>query len=235
MPSASLSRRATLLGLAGLGVVGVGARPAAAWDQWPSPSLPPMPGQRPLNSAVLEVVRGYAFGDAHPYTWVPGTHTDGTTRDLHYQGITVARAAADGGIHCSGITFEVWLRALERVGPPAWLSPADVLGMKDTWYVRDGGRLGPVAALTRRRLGLSIERLDDLRPGDLVQFWRHSGKGHSAVFLDHRRRRDGSVRGLAFWSAQSASAGIGIRYASLGVGEHHLAAVHGVRPVSPVA
>ena len=224
------SRRAVLAGLAGLW-------PAAAlgWDQWPSPDLPPMPGLRPLNAHLLDIVRTYPFGDAHPYTWVPGTHTDGTTRDLHFQGITVAHRSLDDGIHCSGITFEVWIQALERVGAPAWLSPADVLRMKETWYVRDGGRLGPVAALSSRRLGLPLDRIEDFQPGDLVQFWRNSGKGHSAVFLNHRRRRDGTVRGLAFWSAQSSSSGIGIRYASFGPGEHNLASIHGVRPISPVA
>jgi hypothetical protein len=193
-----------------------------------------MPGLRPLNTHVLDILRAYAFGDANPYTWVPGTHTDGTTRDLQYQGITVARRADDDGIHCSGITFEVWLQALERVGAPGWLSAADVLEMKEAWYVRDGSRLGPVGALAGRGLGVRIDRLADLQPGDFVQFWRNSGKGHSAVFIDHRRRRDGSVRGLAFWSAQSASHGIGIRYASVGAGEDQLDVIYGVRPVCPV-
>ena len=146
----------------------------------------------------------------------------------------MARRAVDAGIHCSGITFEVWLRALEMVGAPGWLTAADVLDLKEVWYVRDGSRLGPVGALTERHLGIRIDRLEDLQPGDFVQFWRHSGRGHSAVFVDHRRRRDGSVRGLAFWSAQSASHGIGVRYASMGAGKDQLEAIYGVRPVCPV-
>lgn len=230
MGSGRLSRRSMVVGL-----VGMLPGAALAWSGWPAPELSPMPGLRPLNHHVLDVVRTYPFGSTHPYVWVPGTHTDGTTRDLFFRGAQVAEGSSDVGIHCSGITFEVWLRALERAGAPAWLSPATVLSIKETWYVRDGGRLGPVEALSSRRLGLRRDRLEDLQPGDLVQLWRNSGRGHTAVFLKHRKRRDGSIRGLAFWSAQSSSAGIGIRYASMGTGADHLATIHGVRPVSPIA
>lgn len=223
------------MGLGGGWLTATLPMPGRAWDQWPAPVLPPMPGLRPLNADVLDIIRTYRFGSEHPYVWVPGTHTDGTTRTLQFQGVSVAQPDDDQGIHCSGITFEVWLQALERVGVPRWLTPGDVLSLKQTWYIRDGARLGPVEALASRNLGLRIDRPDELQPGDFVQFWRNSGKGHSAVFIAPRRRRDGSVRGLAFWSAQSASSGIGIRYASIGPGEHQLASLHGVRPVSPVA
>jgi hypothetical protein len=235
MPVDQISRRSVLSGLVALAPLGLVPTVARAWDQWPAPQLPHTPGLVPLNRQVLEIVRSYPFGDANPYIWVPGTHTDGTTRDLYYRGITVAHRTTDDGIHCSGITFEVWLQALEQVGAPMWLSPADILQLKETWYVRDGSKLGPVGALVSRSLGLRIDRVEDLQPGDLLQFWRNSGKGHSAVFLDHRRRRDGTVRGLAFWSAQSSSQGIGIRYASFGPGEHNLASIYGVRPVTPVS
>ena len=224
-----LHRRALLSGL-----LATTAAPALAWDEWPRPELRPMPGLLPLNAVVLSLVRTYPFGDAHPYTWTPDDHTDGTTQDLEFRGVSVARSAPEGGIHCSGITFEVWLRALTQRGAPTWLTPAELLALKHTWYVRDGNPHGPVAALASRSLGVVLPRLDDLQPGDIVQFWRNSGKGHSAIFLDHRRWRDGRLRGLAFWSAQSSSEGIGIRYASFGSGEHHLAAIHGVRPVRPV-
>jgi len=224
-----LHRRALLSGLGALV-----ATPALAWDQWPTPRLQPMPGLRPLNDHVLDIVRGYPFGDVHPYTWTPQVHSDGTTRDLDFRGVALARAHPDGGVHCSGITFEVWMQALERAGVPSWLTATELLALKHTWYVRDGNPHGPVSALASRGLGVVLQSLDELQPGDFVQFWRNSGKGHSAVFLDHRRRRDGSVRGLAFWSAQSSSEGIGIRFASFGPGEHHLSAIHGVRPVRPV-
>jgi len=225
-----LHRRSLLTGLCAFATA-----PALAWDQWPSPTLAPMPGLRPLNNLVLDIVRSYAFGDAHPYTWTPVDHTDGTTRDLDYRGVALARVHPDGGVHCSGITFEVWMQALERAGVPAWLTPSELLALKHTWYVRDGNPHGPVSALASRGLGVVLQRLDELQPGDFVQFWRNSRKGHSAVFLDHRRTRDGQVRGLAFWSAQSSSEGIGIRYASFGSGAHHLSAIHGVRPVCPAS
>ena len=229
MTPPAIHRRALLCGLAALA-----ATPALAWDQWPQPQLRPMPGMQALNLHVLDIVRSYPFGDAHPYKWTADKHTDGTTRDLDFQGVSLARANPEGGVHCSGITFEVWLQALERTGVPSWLTSAELLKIKSTWYVRDGNRQGPVSALASRGLGVELPGIADLEPGDIVQFWRNSGRGHSAIFLDHRRRRDGSVRGLAFWSAQSASDGIGIRYASFGSGADNLAAIHGVRPVRPV-
>jgi len=225
----TVSRRVLLLALAPLCPL-----PVFAAELWKTPQLLPVPGRTPLNPHIIDLARSYPFGDRHPYIWTPGTHTDGTTRDLQVRGTPVATRSSDGAIHCSGITFEVWLRALEQVGVPSSLTAEEVLRMKETWYVRDGGRLGPVEALSSRGLGLRVDRIEDLQPGDLVQFWRNSGKGHSAIFVHHRHRRDGSVRGLAFWSAQSASAGIGIRYASFGPGEHQLESLYGVRPVVPV-
>ena len=72
----------------------------------------------------------------------------------------------------------------------------------------------------------------DLLPGDLVQFWRNSGNGHSAVFVAHTRYRSGALRGLVFWSAQGASEGLGYRMVSFGQGVHQLPAeggLYGVR------
>ncbi len=223
-----LHRRTLLMGM---GVLA--ATPALAWERWPSPTLTPMPGLRPLNKDVLDLVRSYPFGNAHPYVWTPDDHTDGTTRDLNYRGVALARVHASRGVHCSGITFEVWMRALQRVGVPSWLTPDELLAMKHTWYVRDGNPHGPVSALASRGLGVVLQHLDELQPGDFVQFWRNSRRGHSAVFLDHRRSRDGRAIGLAFWSAQSASNGIGIRFARFGSGADHLSSLHGVRPVCP--
>lgn len=229
----SLTRRRVLTGLAA--ACGVASWPSRgeAWDQWPEPNPPPIQGAATLNRTLMAVVRGYGFGTAHPYLWVPGTHEDGTTRDLSYRGVLVAKARDDGAVHCTGLTFEVWLQALEQVGAPEGLSAAGVLALKETWYVRDGERAGVAAGLARLGLGRRIDRIDELQPGDLVQFWRNSGKGHCAVVVDHRRRSDGSVRGLAVWSAQAASQGIGIRFATVGGGEHHVAELYGVRPTVP--
>ncbi len=230
-----MNRRRLVQGGLGLAAM-LWARPSGAWDPWVAPDIPPEPGFLPLNGAILRLVREYDFGAANPYRWAPGMHVDGTTRDLSYGGVPLARASADGAIHCSGITFEVWLRALLRAGVPTDLSADALLQLKEHWYVRGGDERGLARGLLDLRLGLSQHTLDAMRPGDLIQFWRNSGKGHSAVVIEHRLNRAGGVRGLAVWSAQGISEGIGIRYVSVGPGEHQIAAGrwYGVRPVVPL-
>jgi len=225
--------------------------PAAEAPAAAPPAPPPAPGPVastapaaspaavPLNDAVLAVLRGYPTDGTHPYVWKRGVHTDGVSRDLLWQGVPLARAASDGGVHCSGITYEVYVRALARAldgTPHPGPSPDDLLALKEAWYVRDGGgEAGPMDALVDRGLGQRIDTLASLRPGDFVQFWRNSGKGHSAVFVSHTRNRDGSLRGMVYWSAQSSSGGIGQRIVSLGPGEHQINAerLYGVRALAP--
>ncbi len=230
------SRRRLLAGLGGAALVAALPRPARAdaWARWPLPAVVDPPRHQALNALVVDTLRSYGFGTLD-YRWAPGMHVDGTTRDLHYRGVQLAEAAPDGAVHCAGITFEVWLRALTAAGPPPGLGPAQLLALKEHWYVRTGDERGLAHGLVALGLGLPVPRLEDLAPGDLVQFWRNSGRGHCAVVVDHTRRRDGSPRGLACWSAQAASAGIGIRYVSPGPTEHQLAPgrLYGVRPVVP--
>lgn len=185
-----------------------------------------------LNAAILEVIQDYATGGQHPYVWSRGVNTDGVTQPLSWRGTLLAAPEAGGGIHCSGITYEVYLRALAKVvgeeqGPDA----ETLLAMKETWYVRDGGDLGPVGALVEAGLGDRVDGLAELKPGDLVQFWRNSGKGHSVVFINHTRNSDGSPRGMIYWSAQGTSGGIGMRRVSPGTDINQIAPgrLYGVR------
>lgn len=202
----------------------------------------PARAAEPLNPYVLDVVSSYPADGRWPYAWSPNRHDDGVTRALSWRGQILARPDARSSIHCSGITYEVFVRALaaasaalgEALRAP---SAALLLDLKETWYVRDGSERGPVAALIRAGLGEPVERLQDLQPGDFVQFWRNSGKGHSAVFIRHRNLRDGVPRGMEYWSAQSSSGGIGRRYVSEGNATSQIGPgqLFGVRPVLPLA
>lgn len=190
----------------------------------------------PLNALVLQELRAMPHDGSLPYAWVRGEHTDGVSTPVAWRGETLAEPDGSGGVHCSGVTFEVWVRALEaglgdRPGPSA----AELLALKETWYNRTGGDGGPVDALVQTGLGQRIDRLEDLQPGDIVQFWRNNGNGHSAVFVDHTRTRSGAIRGMVFWSAQSSSQGLGRRYVSVGRSTHQITPgrLHGVRPVVP--
>jgi hypothetical protein len=198
-------------------------------------SSSPVRAGEPLGARIMEIVERYPTGAAHPYLWVPGTHTDGTSRDLVFQGVELARNDGSPAVHCAGLTFEVWWQALEAAGPPGWLTPAQVLALKERWYVRDGGEQGMAAALVELGLGLAVLDWRELRPGDLIQFWRNSGKGHSAVFVQHRLDGSGAPRSMIYWSAQASSEGIGRRYVSVGTAEHQIdpQRLYAVRPIRP--
>ena len=208
-------------------------------------SLPVEPVVRPgnssrvaLNPRILVEIRAMHRDGAPPYAWTPGEHTDGVSRPVRWREEVLAAPDAGGGVHCSGVTFEVWVRALEaglgdRPGPSA----AELRLLKESWYnrgVRDGG---PVDALVQTGLGERVHRLEDLQPGDIVQFWRNNGNGHSAIFIEHTHTRSGAVRGMVFWSAQSSSHGIGRRIVSVGTASHQITPgrLYAARPVVPVS
>lgn len=184
----------------------------------PMPALPQAPAvaAAPLNEAILDILSGYPLGDAIPYVWFRGHHTDGVSQPLRWQGETLAAPEAQVGVHCSGITFEVYVRAMLATEGDGRQTPDQMQALKTTWYNEDGSRGGPVDALVSQGLGEPITDLAALEPGDLVQFWRNNGNGHSAIFIEHTYWRSGAVRGMIYWSAQSASEGIGYRRISMG-------------------
>lgn len=201
---------------------------------------PPDPHQPPvatLNERILRLVDGYPVGPAHSYGWERGEDTDGTSVDLIWQGVPLALADSDGSVHCSGITFEVYLRALADALPAGAPAPtaAQLQSIKERWYIRDGNDEGPVDALVQAGLGWRVPSFDDLQPGDLVQFWRNSGKGHTAVFMRRRVTGDPTLQSMAYWSAQATSEGLGVRFKSVGDAVDQIAAgrLYGVRAIVP--
>ncbi|MFT5680471.1 MAG: hypothetical protein ACI8RZ_001377 [Myxococcota bacterium] len=199
---------------------------------------------RPLNDAILRLIGSYPLDGRYPYGWVRGVDTDGVSQPLTWQGTTLGLPDAAQSVHCSGITFEVYIQALSQAIPEGGPTGAEVLALKESWYIREEGSVvdstaevqtGPVQALVSRGLGLEVAELADLQPGDFIQFWRNNGNGHSAVFIDHTRYRDGTVRGLVFWSAQGSSEGLGYRRVSIGSGEFQISPgnLFGVRALVP--
>jgi hypothetical protein len=201
---------------------------------------PPDPNQPPaetLNERILRLVDGYPAGPTHSYGWERGEDTDGTSVDLIWQGVPLALADSDGSVHCSGITFEVYLRALADALADGAAAPtaAQLQGIKERWYIRDGSDGGPVDALVDAGLGWRVPTFAELQPGDLVQFWRNSGKGHTAVFMRRRVTGDPTLQSMAYWSAQATSEGIGVRFKSVGDAVDQIAAgrLYGVRAIVP--
>jgi hypothetical protein len=194
----------------------------------------------PLNALVLDEIARLPHDGSLPYAWTRGVHTDGVSRPVVWNGAVLAIPDETPGVHCSGVTFEVYVRALARAletRPDAGPGPtaATLQALKEAWYVRDGFDGGPAEALVRLGLGEPVSHLADLRPGDFVQFWRNNGNGHSAVFVDHTRTRSGGLRGMVFWSAQASSEGPGRRYVSEGRAIHQITPgrLYGVRAVVP--
>lgn len=195
---------------------------------------------QPLNDLVLDEIARLPHDGSLPYAWTRGEHTDGVSQPVVWNGAVLAVPDETPGVHCSGITFEVYVRALNRAletWPDAGPAPtaATLQVLKQAWYVRTGSDGGPVEALVRMGLGEPITELADLRPGDFVQFWRNNGNGHSAVFVDHTKYRSGHLRGMVFWSAQSSSHGPGRRYVSEGRSSNQITPgrLYGVRAVVP--
>jgi hypothetical protein len=203
--------------------------------------VPAQRGER-LNAHILDEVAHLARQRGLHYGWVRGEDTDGVSRPLMWGAAALAVPDPGGSVHCSGVTFEVWLRALTRVVGPdsldadaAGIDSSTLLSLKESWYNRDGSERGPVAALLDAGLGEPITSLEALQPGDLVQFWRNNGNGHSAVFMGHTHTRSGAIRGMVFWSAQASSGGVGSRYVSVGPSDAQITPgrLYGVRAVAP--
>ena len=148
----------------------------------------------------------------------------GIARDVRLHGAVVLRAKESPCTYCSGAAFEVYMRALELVQryQPGYaagrLTRENFIDFRRKFYGTDGNRRTMVRALVEYRLAQEIGRIEDAQPGDLIQFWRHNGSGHSVVLLGLVHNDEGSVAGLRFWSSQSATSGFGISEEYFGTG-----------------
>ncbi|MBX3728306.1 MAG: hypothetical protein KF858_03905 [Candidatus Sumerlaeia bacterium] len=134
----------------------------------------------------------------------------GTTRDIHYNGKLRFRGDTQRRSYCSGLIFEVYLAASERaLGTPDFEFPnvpeQYFARFRRDFYGYDGQEETHVKALVDRKLGVRIDSLAEARPGDLLQFWRNNGTGHSVVFLEHEGDRRPEIR---YWSVQKGRLGI---------------------------
>jgi hypothetical protein len=168
----------------------------------------------------------------------------GVTQDLLYQGAKIASGDAEKRSHCSGLMYEVYLRACEafatqRYGTQRYrLADLDTKTLKNfrlDFFGVSGNRRTMVDALTKRGLGTKVESLAAAQPGDLVQFWRNSGTGHSVVFLGLAvDEKDTERRGIRYWSVQRLN-GVAENEEWIGIGKYEISSeeVFVVRPLSP--
>lgn len=171
-----------------------------------------------FNQRVLALVETYPVGGG--YSWPAPAGTHGTTRDLYLGDARIARASP-AGTHCSGLTFELFWRALEELPggtAAAGLDKEAARALLRTWFVPEPRGLGPAAALPGFGLGVRVDDLEDAQPGDFIQVWMNNGRGHTAVFLGWVRDHRGRIVASRHWSTHPATDGIGIEERAIGDG-----------------
>lgn len=203
----------------------------------------PTPGAA-LNSHVLARVRLYPAGGS--VTMVPRqrqANSMGVTRDIFYLGEKFWEGDPEHA-HCSGLIFEVYLGACEdwsreTTGSARFSLPGVDLNsfraLQRAFYGTDGNERTLVDALVSRGLGIEVLDPEDARPGDLVQFWRLDGTGHSVVFLDWIRDGAQQINGLRFWSIQGGGIGeatglIAYDHETTGIDRHRIYIVRALPP-----
>ncbi len=176
-----------------------------------------------FNAVVMRYLETYPTDGTNGYYWPSGSDWNGTTRDIWYRDVLVAEGDAEGRCYCVGLTWEVYMRAWDDVdrstggdGTINGMEVADLDTFRVDWYVRDLDGAGPSVAMDHYGVGEEITDASKLRPGDFVQFWRHSGSGHNVVFIDWLTDGDGEITGIEYWSTQSSTDGVGYNSESFG-------------------
>ena len=191
------------------------------------PRRPPLPRAERFSALVLECLRAYPTDGRHGYLW-PRKKEDrvagwaGNTGEMRYRGVRIARAHPKGCCYCCGLTFELFFRAWR-----AWcrqerkpfrildLDPEGLRHLRRHWFGANGDLTCAAGAITAAGLGFPV-KMEKAKPGDFIQFWRHTGSGHSVVFCGWVRDGRGGITGLRYWSTQKATGGIGRRTERIG-------------------
>lgn len=184
-----------------------------------SPALQDSTHDTYLNSYIQDIIKTYV-GD-YPYLLnTDYANYNGVTKDLHFQGGLLARAHPSGNraSHCSGITFEVFFKAMQARNLKLGLDADDFNGMTFdelfdfllTWYVAKGDKSTSniEVAVETYGIGKRVPGFEAARPGDFVDFDRSNGTGHTVIFQKWVRNQDGNIIGLDYWSTQGSTNGI---------------------------
>lgn len=180
-----------------------------------------VPVESEFNSYVLDIIDTYPTDGTYGYDW---NNYDGTTQNLYYQGELIAQGDPNNTCFCSGITFEVFLQSWSVVdeitnsdGTINGMSISDLFDFRTDWYVRELLGSGPSVAVENYGIGEEITNWNDIKAGDFIQLWRHSGSGHTVVFIDWEYDTNQNIIGFYYWSSQNSTNGIGYRSEYFGV------------------
>ncbi|MFZ5477768.1 MAG: Ig-like domain-containing protein [Myxococcota bacterium] len=176
------------------------------------------PADATFNDVVMRYLEAYPTDGTHGYYWPEGDEWLGVTQDVWYQDTLYAAGDPYGRCYCVGLTFELYMRAFQELdrasggdGSLNGMSLADLDEFRVDWFVRELDGDGAGVAFWNYGLGETLDDpFSDARPGDFVQFWRHSGSGHNNIFVEWVHTDDDGVPdGLTYWSTQSGTDGIG--------------------------
>lgn len=174
-----------------------------------------------LNPYVLDVIKTYDLeGNNYPYLLNNDFENyNGVTEDIYYKGDLILKAHPSGlkYSHCTGISFEIFFKAMQSRNKANGIDINDFNGMtKDelvdfmlTWYVAKGPKSESNLAVAIEKYGLGdrITDLEDVAPGDFIDLSRENNTGHAVIFIDWIR--DGNrIIGLKYWSSQGSTKGI---------------------------
>lgn len=177
-----------------------------------------------LNKYVLNIISSYDLSSgSYPYLLIDDYSIyNGVTEDIYYQGQLLLRAHPSGNkaSYCTGATFEVFFKAMQLRNTEFGISPEDFNGMnKDelldmalTWYVALGTKeeSNLAVAIEKYGLGERINNLEQVAPGDFIDFNRENNIGHTVVFLEWIREGD-KIIGFTYWGSQGSTNGIAIK------------------------
>lgn len=173
-----------------------------------------------LNSYVLDVIKTYPLG-RYPYLLnTDYANYNGVSVNLFFQNRLFLKAHPSGNraTHCTGITFEVFFKAMQNRNKKLGLNLDSFNGMSYdqlydfmlTWYVADGDkRVSNVAAAVEKYgIGKRITRFEDAKAGDFMDISRENNTGHTVVFMNWLRDKSGRIIGFKYWSSQQSTNGI---------------------------
>jgi hypothetical protein len=173
-----------------------------------------------LNPYVLAMLACYPTNGSYPYRCKPLEYDlyNGVTQDIWYKARVVAKAHPNWTrcSYCCGLTFEVFCRAMQYRNVQKGLDPDDFNGMSyydlfnllQFWYIEAAGD-SPQLGIVSYGLGKKIDKLEDARPGDFLDFSRNNKSGHSVIFIDWVKDEGGKIVGFKYFSSNSGGVGYG--------------------------
>ena len=162
-------------------------------------------GTEVTQSDVVTAARAYRAGGGFNVQW----KGSGTPRPIDFNG---ERLLAKGdGTYCCGYTFTVAMDVAKNRNLLKDKTFAQIRRFQKDWYgvSKESKETLCVHAVKVLGIGIAVDHRS-AKAGDMAQFWRKDGSGHSVMFLSWIER-SGKRIGLRYRSSQTGTDGIGDR------------------------